>query len=85
MKTVNMTVKELIEKLRLQDPEAEVWVSAINNQLIPTYGLMDHIFDFTFEEVYADLMPTPGDIDTRLLQDKNDISKIVYLGSTFGL
>ena len=85
MKTVNMTVKELIEKLRLQVPEAEVWVSAINKQLIPTYALLDHIFDFTFEEVYADLMPTPGDIDSRLLQDKNDISKIVYLGSTFGL
>ena len=85
MKTVNMIVKELIEKLRLQDPEAEVWVSAINKQHIPTYALMDHIFDFTFEEVYADLIPTPGDIDTRLLQDKNDICKIVYLGSTFGL
>ena len=80
-----MTVKELIEKLRLQDPEAEVWVSAINKHIIPTYALMDHIFDFTFKDVYADLIPTPSDIDTRLLQDKNDKSKIVYLGSIFGL
>lgn len=80
-----MTVKELIDKLQLQDPDAEVWVPATNKQLIPTYALLDHIFDFKYEDVYADLIPTPGDIDTRLLQDKNDKSKIVYLGSTFGL
>ena len=79
-----MKVKELIEKLKQMDPDAEIWVGTHNDERIPTYGLLDYVYEFNFEELWVDLFPTPGDIDMRLIEGKNDKDKIIFLGTSFG-
>lgn len=80
-----MKVKELIAKLQELDPEAECWTGTFNRQKIPTYGLLDYTYAGNFSDFLEDIMPTPGDIDERLISGKNDNDPIVYLGTTFGI
>ncbi len=80
-----MKVSELIEKLQECNPDAEVWLSNINNLNIPGYCVMDHLMTFQFNEIESDIIDNPGKIDHRLLKDKKDGTPIVYLGSKFDL
>lgn len=79
-----MKVQELIEKLQQLDPNADVWVGTHNDKRIPTYGLLDYVYEFAFEELWVDLFPTPGEIDERIIEGKQDKDKIIYLGTSFG-
>lgn len=81
-----MKVKELIEELKKCDPNAEVWTGTHTpNANIPTYGLVDHVYQNEFESFWTDLFPTPDDIDTRLYDGRCDRKdNIVYIGTTFG-
>lgn len=79
-----MKVKELIEELSKLNQEAEVWTAAINKDNIPTYGLVDHIYEEEFDSFWSDLLPTPGDIDNRLIKNKKLTDKVVFIGTTFG-
>ena len=58
-----MKVKELIERLKNVDPDAEIWVSTHNESNAATYGVMDQAFEFNFENLWPDLQNTLSDID----------------------
>lgn len=77
----NKKVKDLIKELQELDPEAEVWLSAVNDLGIPSYCVIDYIQHFKFGEVRSDIFGNPGQIDDRLLDNKNDETPIVYIGS----
>ena len=79
-----MKVKELIERLQNMNPEAEIWVSAHNKANTATYGLMDQVFEFNFENLWPDLQNTFSDIDDRLIDGKQEKDKIIFLGTSFG-
>ena len=79
-----MKVKELIERLQNVNPEAEIWVSAHNKANTATYGLMDQIFEFNFENLWPDLQNTFRDIDERLIDGKQDKDKIILLDTSLG-
>lgn len=81
-----MRVKDLIEKLQTFPAEAEVWVHAVNNEGIPTYALLDCVFDFHYEDLYRDLFPTPGEIDKRIFRKREETEEpiVISLSSTFG-
>ena len=79
-----MKVKELIERLQNMNPEAEIWVSTHNKANTATYGLMDQIFEFNFENLWPDLQNTFSDIDDRLIEDKQEKDKIIFLATSFG-
>lgn len=85
-----MKVKELIEELKKCDPNAEVWTGAHTlKENIPTYGLVDHVYQGVFEQFWTDLFPTPDDIDKRLYVGRNknrdgSNDPVVYIGTTFG-
>ena len=78
-----MKAKELIEKLLQVDPEAEIWLPATNRQGIPTYALLDHVFDCKYASIYGDVFNNPGDVDMRLLKDGHDDDTVVVLSSMF--
>lgn len=63
-----MKAKKQIERLQQFDPEAEIWLPAVNKQGIPTYALLDQVIDCKYRMVYGDLFNNPGDIDMRLLK-----------------
>ena len=46
-----MKIKELIEGLQNMNHDAEIWVSAHNKANTATYGQMDQIFEFNFENL----------------------------------
>ena len=79
-----MKVKELIEKLQKLNPDAEVLTGAINDERIHTYGLLDLVYEFPFEQIKTDLMHTCGDIDYRIAENKKSEDIIIYLGTSFG-
>lgn len=79
-----MKVKDLIERLQNMDPEAEIWVSTHNDDNTATYGVMDQVFEFNFENLWADLQNTFSDIDDWLIDDKQEKDKIIFLGTSFG-
>lgn len=79
-----MKVKELIERLKNVDAEAEIWVSTHNEAKTATYGLMDEVFEFNFENLWPDLQNTFSDIDERLIDGKQDKDKIIFLSTSFG-
>ena len=79
-----MKVKELIEKLQKLNPDAEVLTGAINDERIHTYGLLDLVHEFPFEQIKTDLMHTCGDIDYRIAENKKSKDIIIYLGTSFG-
>lgn len=74
-------VSELIAELQKCDPDAEVWMSNVNELGIPGYCVLDHVMTMNFGRVESDIMDNPGEIDNRLLQNKTDDSPIVFLGS----
>lgn len=77
-----MKVKELIEKLKKADLNAEA-ICGVYNGFTDTYGVVDHVLEATYEEsIYNELFGTPGQIDSRLI-NKDHNSKIVYIGSRF--
>lgn len=78
-----MKAKELIECLRQFDPEAEIWLPAVNKQGIPTYALLDHVIDCKYSMIYGDLFNNPGDIDMRLLKEGHDDDTVILLSSMF--
>lgn len=78
-----MKAKELIERLRQFDPEAEIWLPAVNKQGIPTYALLDHVIDCKYSMIYGDLFNNPGDIDMRLLKGGQDDDTVILLSSIF--
>ena len=80
-----MKVSELIKELQKCHPDAEVWLPNINNLYIPGYCVLDYLMSFQFNEVKSDIIDNPGEIDDRLLKDKNDDTPIVYLGSKIDL
>ena len=79
-----MKVKELIERLQNMNPQVEIWVSAHNKANTATYGLMDQVFKFNFENLWPDLQNTFSDIDDRLIEGKQEKDKIIFLGTSFG-
>ena len=79
-----MKVKELIERLKNVDAEAEIWVGTHNEANTATYGLMDQVFEFNFENLWPDLQNTYSDIDDRLIDGKQEKDKIIFLGTSFG-
>ena len=79
-----MKVKEQIERLQNMNPEAEIWVSTHNESNTATYGLMDQVFEFNFENLWPDLQNTYSDIDDRLIDGKQEKDKIIFLGTSFG-
>lgn len=78
-----MKARELIEKLRHVDPEAEIWLPATNRQGILTYALLDHVFDCKYASIYGDVFNNPGEVDMRLLKDGHDDDTVVVLSSMF--
>lgn len=78
-----MKAKKLIERLQQVDPEAEIWLPAVNKQGIPTYALLDHVIDCKYSMVYGDLFNNPGDIDMRLLKEGHDDDTVILLSSMF--
>ncbi len=78
-----MKVSELIEELKKCPSDAEVWLPNVNNLNIPGYCVLDQIMNCRFAEVESDVMDNPGKVDNRLLDNKNDDTPIVYLGSKY--
>ena len=44
---------------------------------------MDQVFEFNFENLWPDLQNTFSDIDERLIEDKQENDKIIFLGTSF--
>lgn len=78
-----MKIKELIALLQEQNPEAEVLIGVHNNpqENIPTYAIVDYTYNINNDGIMNDVMPTPGEIDERILKIKTDF---VFIGSKFG-
>lgn len=78
-----MKAKKLIERLQQFDPEAEIWLPAVNKQGIPTYALLDHVIDCKYSMIYGDLFNNPEDIDMRLFKEGHDDDTVILLSSIF--
>lgn len=77
-----MNKKQLISKLKNIPDNTEIIIPAYNGYL-NTYTLLDHIFIDNFtNSIFNDLYGTPGVIDERLL-DLKENDNIVVLSSEF--
>lgn len=75
-----MTVRELVAHLQEYDPDALV-ISGIWNGKADTYCAVDHVHQFTLEEILNDFFGTPGATDDRVFLSHAD--NVVYIGTTF--
>ena len=77
-----MTKKELLKILEGVNDNCEIILPAHNGS-VNTYSVLDHVFIEKFSNsIYLDLYGTPGVIDDRLLNFKDD-DEIILLSSEF--
>ena len=78
-----MKVKELIERLNDVNPEAEV-ITAVWNGFTETYAVIDVVLnDLKYDNIYSELLGTPGRTDGRFFSHSKPMEDTVYLGSKF--
>lgn len=75
-----MTVKQLIESLNKEDPNADVIIGTYNGH-VNTYTVCDNILPLTYQEIMDDFFGTPGLVDERVAYKIE--GNIVYLNSSF--
>jgi len=75
-----MKVKALIAQLQQCDPEALV-ISTLWNGWTDTYCAMDHVSQFTSEQLFNDFFGTPGETDDRVWDGTTE--NVVCISSLF--
>lgn len=83
-----MKVKELMNLLKTMDAEADVWLPGTTRDGMPTYSLLDHVFECKYRFICEDVYNTPGDIDDRLLmhiRDENYDGNVTVLSSLYDI
>ena len=78
-----MKAKEIAAEL-MKKPENEVWCGAYNGH-VETYGVVDHVYSFRYDQVSNDFFGTPGRMDKRLFRPRRkDDEEIFFIGTLFG-
>jgi len=75
-----MTVRQLIDRLQQCDPEALV-IGTLFNGWTDTYCALDHVSEFTFDQLFNDYFGTPGATDDRVWH--TNAKNVVCIDSLF--
>lgn len=75
-----MTAKELIDKLSEVAPDTEI-IGGMWNGRVDTYTVMDKLYVFHYDQIYADFYGTPRAFDDKMRQIRS--KDVVYIGSMF--